>query len=206
MCPAFPGRLPGGKSRTAALLRPNRGFSKQILPRVPSARHQITGLVWKSSDGGQQMHRKCFWSNKMAREQGGMEGEKKVGVIASTCAFWRQACAFVLGCVLMNAECWEAFFGTASRFPTTETDGGSNPTVSRLLCVSARPGAICDGAGGRAGCLWCDIVHWDAVRWEYVFFMNREEGWGNSCMPDQLALTAIVKFFFFLLSCFYMAH
>lgn len=27
--------------------------------------------------------------------------------------------------------------------------------------------------------------------------MNREEGWGNSCMPDQLALTAIVKFFFF---------
>ena len=30
----------------------------------------------------------------------------------------------------------------------------------------------------------------------FFFFMNREEGWGNSCMPDQLALTAIVKFFF----------
>lgn len=28
------------------------------------------------------------------------------------------------------------------------------------------------------------------------FFMNREEGCGNSCMPDQLALLAIVKFFF----------
>lgn len=26
--------------------------------------------------------------------------------------------------------------------------------------------------------------------------MNREEGRGNSCMPDQLALRAIVKFFF----------
>lgn len=35
--------------------------------------------------------------------------------------------------------------------------------------------------------------------------MNREEVWGNSCMPDQLALTSIVKFFF-LLSCFYKAH
>lgn len=30
----------------------------------------------------------------------------------------------------------------------------------------------------------------------FVFFMNREVGWGNSCMPDQLALTAIVKVFF----------
>lgn len=52
----------------------------------------------------------------------------------------------------MSAECrlCEAFFGTTGRFPTTETDGGTNPSVSRLLCVSVRPGAICDG-GQRAG-------------------------------------------------------
>lgn len=55
----------------------------------------------------------------------------------------------------MNAECRgsEAFFGTTGRFATTETNGGTNPTVSRLLCVSVRPGAICDGAVGRVCCL-----------------------------------------------------
>lgn len=72
------GRLSRHKSKTATLLRPDWGFSKQNLLRLPSARDQVTGLVWKSSDEGQQMHRKCFWSNKMAWERGGMEGKKWV--------------------------------------------------------------------------------------------------------------------------------
>ena len=78
ICPNFQKGLSEHKSKSATLLRPNWAFSKQILLRLPSARHQITGLVWKSSDGGQQMHRKCFWSNKRAQERGGMEGKKWV--------------------------------------------------------------------------------------------------------------------------------
>lgn len=47
----------------------------------------------------------------------------------------------------------EVFFGAISGFSTSESDGGTNPTVLRLLCVS---GATCDGAGRR----WvvCDVI------------------------------------------------
>lgn len=66
-----------------------------------------------------------------------------------------------------------------------QTDGGTNPTVFWLLSVSVRPGATCDEAKGG----------YDECFFFLLFFMNREKGWGNSCVPDQLALTAIVKFF-----------
>lgn len=193
----LPGRLSGHKSKT--LLRPNWGFSKQILLQLPSARHQITVLVWESYDEGQQMHRKCFWSNKMAWEWEWMEG--KSGRDHEYTCVWLLACAFVSGCVLMNMKHWvsEAFFGTQGWFPTTETDGGTNPTVSWLLSVSVCPVAICDGAGGRVGCLGCDILHWDAVRWEnvfFLFFMNREEGLGKQLHARPVGTDGYSKVFF----------
>lgn len=58
------------------------------------------------------------------------------------------------------------------------------------------------GQACRRIVLRCDIVHSD-LRIS-SFFMNREEGCRNSCMPDQLALMPIIKFFFLLLCCFYM--
>lgn len=185
-------------SLTVTLLRSSWVFSKQNLLWLPSAHHRLTGLVWKSSDGGQQMHRKCFWSNEKGLSVRKEEGGKSGCDCEYTCA-WRLACAFVFLCVVVNTGCRlsDPLFLPPGRFPTLETDAGANPTVSRLRCVSERPGAICGGAGGEW--LVCDVILFIETPWDeniFFFFMNREEGWGNSCMPDQLALMAIVKFFF----------
>lgn len=136
------------------------------------------------------MHRKCFWSNKMAREQGRLEGGKRVWL-------WVHV-PLLPGGVSLDTECWasKAFF-LAPRAGLLQQrlmvvlillSHGSSVSPALLPYVAGQ-------ASKRAACLWCDITQWYAMRWEYVFFMNRELGWGNSCMPDQLARRAIVKFF-----------
>lgn len=89
----LPGRLSGRRVHCAQTK--TKAFAKQIQLWLPSV-HQITGVVWKSSDGGQQMRRKCFWSKKMARAKRDV-GENESAPLSSTCVF-------VSRCMWMNAD------------------------------------------------------------------------------------------------------
>lgn len=156
------------------LLRPNWSFSKHILFWVPSARHQITGLVWKSSDMGQQMHRKCFWSNTVSRERVGLRGGGGAWLSVHVCLR-----TSVRLCVSVRVdECWvcEAFFGTTGRFPTTETDVGTNPSVSgSSLSLRVLVPYVTARAARRR--VVCDVILFSETLWdENMFFMNRKEG------------------------------
>lgn len=79
-------------------------------------------------------------------KQDGWSGGRRgwAGVTASACALDDKHVPLFQGCVLMNAACLRRLSGSAA---AEETDGRTNPTVPRLLSVSLRPGAICDGAG-----------------------------------------------------------
>lgn len=96
-----PGRLSGRRAHYAQTQ--TKAFAKQIQLWLPSV-HQITGVVWKSSDGGQQMRRKCFWSKKMARAKRD-GGERQSIPLLSTCVFGSR-------CMWMSADLGasEAFF------------------------------------------------------------------------------------------------
>lgn len=96
------GRLSGRRVQCAQTK--TKAFPKQVQLWLPSVHHQITGVVWKSSDGGQQMRRKCFWSKKMARAKRDVGGEKRehCGVHVS---LFQGACEETL-----NSEHWRSFF------------------------------------------------------------------------------------------------
>lgn len=155
-----PGRLSGRRAHYAQTQ--TKAFAKQIQLWLPSV-HQITGVVWKSSDGGQQMRRKCFWSKKMARAKRD-GGERQSIPLPSTCVFGSR-------CMWMSADLGasEAFFFW-QRTQVCDTSACSGPMRGKV-CVVRHP------------------------KMRRVFFgIGRWVG-GNSCMPDQLALMAIVKFF-----------
>lgn len=184
--------LSGHKSETSTLWRKKTGgvFSKWILlPNPicspPNKRTCLKVIWWGTADAQEMLLIKQDGSR--ARTVGG----EKVGVIVSACAFTSRG---------RVAQRWMlsiqgVFLGTAGRFTTPETDGGTNPTISWLLCVSC-PAPICGRAGEQAGGLFV-MWYYSMIRHEMrvCFFMNRELGRGNSCMPDQLARRAIVKFF-----------
>lgn len=114
----LPGRLSGRRVHCAQTK--TKAFAKQIQLWLPSV-HQITGVVWKSSDGGQQMRRKCFWSKKMARAKRDV-GEKESVPLSSTCVF-------VSRCMWMNAD-----LGASEAFSWPHT---------QVCDTSVRPGPMC---------------------------------------------------------------
>lgn len=175
--------LSGPKSETATLSRwKKRGtfFQNKSYSQLPSAHHQIKELVWKSSDGGQQMHRICFWSNKMAREQGRLEGKKWVWL-------WVHV-PLLPGGVSLSAECWasKAFF-LAPRAGLLQQrlmvvlillSHGSSVSPALLPYVAGQ-------ASKRAACLWCDITQWYAMRWEHVFlWIGSRDGETAACQTS----------------------
>lgn len=167
-------------------------FSKQTHFRLPSARHQVMRLVWKSSDGGQQMHRKCFWSNM---SENGRWGIKWAWLPVH--ARSRTSMCLCLGapCLwLLTAGCaWGVFLARNANFLQYWV---------MVVVILLSPGSSVSWChmwpGRRVGGLfvmwYCSLRR---LEMRIYFFMNREEGCGNSCMPDQLALLSIVKFFFF---------
>lgn len=122
------------------------------------------------------------------------EGEKE-GAIVSTCVFedkhvplYQDVCWWVL-----NVQCVKCLLAPRAGFLHWRL------TVALIHCVLA-PLCLCASwchmwQGREVGGLF--VMWYCSLRChEICFFMNREEVRRNSCMPDQLALTAIVKFFF----------
>lgn len=152
----LPARLSGRRVHCAQTQ--TKAFTKQIQLWLPSV-HQITGVVWKSSDGGQQMRRKCFWSKKMAQAKRDVGKQRAYDCRVHVSLF-------------QGARGWTLISSEAFRW-----------THTQVCYTSACPGPMCG-----------EVCVERRPKMRSVF-LNREVDRGNSCMPDQLALMAIVKFF-----------
>lgn len=126
------------------------------------------------------MHRKCFGSNNMPLKRGTMKGRQK-GVSVSTCASeYKPSCQDAEWRVCAQSVFWHneqvSYVG--------ESDGATNPTVSRLLRVSSCYMRRARRQAGGLFVMWYSISHCDVMRWEYVFSWRGRFGETAACQTS----------------------